>query len=84
MLLPVREVFIMIVMDRLTNHADWHTKVSDDESVAHWRSEVLSWPQEIFSLSIALPMDLQSMLSEQVFDFVRSFAHTTRPIRSSG
>lgn len=31
--LPVREVFMMIVMDRLTEDADWHTKVFDGESV---------------------------------------------------
>jgi hypothetical protein len=41
------------------------------------------WPQETFSPSIALPMDLQSMLSEHAFDFVRPIAHAGRPIRRS-
>ncbi|KAK1831506.1 hypothetical protein QBC39DRAFT_283218 [Podospora conica] len=69
MLLPAREVFMMVVMDRLTDRADWDTKVFDDESVALWRSEVLSWPQETFRHTAAFPLESASMLSERVFDF---------------
>lgn len=57
MLLPVREALMMYCMDRLTNVADWHTKVFDNEYVAYWRSEVPSWARKSFALSKALPTE---------------------------
>lgn len=38
-LLPLREVFMMTLMDRLTDKAGWHKKVFDQDIVAKWRQE---------------------------------------------
>lgn len=40
-LLPVREIFMMTLMDRLTDKPDWHKKVMDEAIVAKWRKEAL-------------------------------------------
>ena len=45
-LLQVREVAIMILMDRLTDSPDWHEKMFDDAIVADWRSEALTQQAE--------------------------------------
>jgi hypothetical protein len=39
MLLPVRELAMMHIMDRLTDKADWNKKVWDDGIVEKWRVE---------------------------------------------
>jgi hypothetical protein len=41
-LIQVREVFMMILMDRLTDKPNWHEKVFDDAIVAKWRDEALT------------------------------------------
>ncbi|KAK3901763.1 hypothetical protein C8A05DRAFT_16086 [Staphylotrichum tortipilum] len=41
-LLPIREVAMMILMDRLTDKPNWHEKVFDDVIVAKWRDEALT------------------------------------------
>ncbi|KFA67952.1 hypothetical protein S40285_10112 [Stachybotrys chlorohalonatus IBT 40285] len=38
-LLPIREVFMMALMDKLTDKPDWHKKVFDEAIVAKWRAE---------------------------------------------
>lgn len=44
-MLLVREVALMLVMDRLTDKPDWHVKVFDDEIAEKWKSEALAWPE---------------------------------------
>ncbi|KAH6891529.1 hypothetical protein B0T10DRAFT_485424 [Thelonectria olida] len=43
-LLLIREVAMMIVMDRLTDKPDWHLKVFDDAITAKWTEEALAIP----------------------------------------
>lgn len=59
-MLFVREVVMMIVMDRLTDKAEWHRKVFDEEIVARWAEEALALPVEPFYKQIAAedPLDL--------------------------
>ncbi|KAJ4298808.1 hypothetical protein N0V88_003846 [Collariella sp. IMI 366227] len=45
-LLLVREVAMMLVMDRLTDKPDWHVKIYDETIVDKWRQEALAWPEE--------------------------------------
>ncbi|KAK7963383.1 hypothetical protein PG988_010357 [Apiospora saccharicola] len=45
-LIQVREVFMMAVMDRLSDKPDWDRKVFDEEIVAKWRAEALQMPEE--------------------------------------
>ncbi len=40
-LLPLREIFMMTLMDRLTDKPGWQKKVFDEEIVARWRVEAL-------------------------------------------
>ncbi|KAK3301692.1 uncharacterized protein B0T15DRAFT_321335 [Chaetomium strumarium] len=44
--LQVREVAMMILMDRLTDKPNWHEKVFDDAIVAKWREEAVSQNEE--------------------------------------
>jgi hypothetical protein len=43
-ILPVREVAMMIIMDKLMDKENWHKKVFDDEIIAKWRKEALEYP----------------------------------------
>ncbi|KAF5680020.1 hypothetical protein FHETE_562 [Fusarium heterosporum] len=45
-MLLVREVAMMIVMDRLTDKPDWHLKVYDDTITDKWIQEALALPVE--------------------------------------
>ncbi|KAL2129749.1 hypothetical protein VTI74DRAFT_7339 [Chaetomium olivicolor] len=45
-MLLVREVAMMLVMDRLTDKPDWHVKVFDETIADKWRQEALAWPEE--------------------------------------
>lgn len=45
-MLLMREVAIMLVMDRLTDKPDWHVKVFNDEIADKWRQEALAWPND--------------------------------------
>ncbi len=45
-MLLVREVAMMIVMERLTDKPNWHVKVFDDEIAGKWKAEALAWPDE--------------------------------------
>lgn len=47
-MLPVREVAMMSIMDRLTDKEDWHKKVFDDTIVSKWRKEAMAIPDEHF------------------------------------
>lgn len=45
-ILPVRELAMMSVMDRLTDKENWHKKVFDEKIVSNWRKEALAIPDE--------------------------------------
>lgn len=45
-IMPVHEVAMMLVMDRLTDKPDWHKKMFDDNITAKWRVEALAWPDD--------------------------------------
>jgi hypothetical protein len=47
-LLPVRELAMMDIMERLTDLPDWHTRVFDDHIVAQWQAEALNIADEYF------------------------------------
>lgn len=77
-LLPVREVFMMVLMDRLSDKVDWHKKVFDEEIVAKWRKEALEQPEDkLFSQVVEskdgdkVPMPRAArFMSEDAFDYV--------------
>ncbi|KAJ2998293.1 hypothetical protein NUW58_g361 [Xylaria curta] len=74
-LLLVREVAMMHVMNKLTDKADWHKKVFDDEIVAKWRAEALAYPDELlWALAATTPSDsdlppIPGILNERAFDY---------------
>ncbi|PVH99122.1 hypothetical protein DM02DRAFT_565225 [Periconia macrospinosa] len=43
-LLPVRELAMMSIMDKLTDKPDWHKKIFNDSIVDKWRKEALAIP----------------------------------------
>lgn len=50
--LPVREVAMMNIMERLTDKNDWHKKVFDEQVVCKWRKETLEIPdKDLWSLA---------------------------------
>jgi hypothetical protein len=76
-LLPVREVFMMMLMDRLTDKVDWHKKVSDEEIVAKWKKEALGQSEDDLYIQITegktsekIPQPRGRILSGAAFDFV--------------
>ena len=79
-LLFVREVAMMLVMDRLTDKPDWHLKVFDDDIADKWRQEALAWPNDdlwkrISNISSGLPKRWQpkkprNILSKECIDYV--------------
>ena len=46
MIITVREVAMMLVMDRLTDKPNWHIKVFDDGIAEKWRQETMAWPED--------------------------------------
>ncbi|KAI4940146.1 uncharacterized protein J4E92_001434 [Alternaria infectoria] len=47
-IIPVRELAVMDVLEKLTDKPDWHKKIFDDEIVAKWRKEALAIPDGRF------------------------------------
>jgi len=48
----VRELAMMDVMEKLTDKAQWNTKVFDDKIVGKWKNEALAIPnKELYSLA---------------------------------
>ncbi|KAK4443131.1 hypothetical protein QBC34DRAFT_362554 [Podospora aff. communis PSN243] len=45
-MLTVREVAMMMIMERLTDKPDWHVKIFDQAIVDKWTEEALAWPNE--------------------------------------
>ncbi len=51
-LLPVRELAMMSIMERLTDKNDWHRKIFDESIVFKWREEALRIPdRDLWSLA---------------------------------
>lgn len=79
-LLPVREVFMMILMDRLTDKINWHKKIFDEQIVAKWRKEALEQPEEKLYLEVtevtqdktpeSTPKPRGRIMSEAAFNYV--------------
>ncbi len=74
-LLQVREVAMMMLMDRLTDKPNWHEAVFDDAIVAGWRAEVLTQPEDAIYLEIVpvkwLPMPKRTrIMTRTAFDYV--------------
>lgn len=75
--LPVRELAMMNVMDKLTDKPDWHKKIFDDTIVTKWRKEALAIPNDQFwkelvdhdwyTSDIVIPDDL---MDSEVLDYV--------------
>ncbi|CAO2652066.1 Nn.00g003490.m01.CDS01 [Neocucurbitaria sp. VM-36] len=47
-MIPVRELAMMDIMEKLTDKENWHKKVFDNEIVVRWRKEALALPDEEF------------------------------------
>ena len=45
-LIPVRELAMMDVMEKLTDKQDWHKRVFDAEVVEKWKKEALAIPDQ--------------------------------------
>ncbi|KAK3899199.1 hypothetical protein C8A05DRAFT_37207 [Staphylotrichum tortipilum] len=54
-MLLVREMAMMMAMERLTDKPNWHVKVFDDEIAGKWKAEALAWPDEDLWERIANP-----------------------------
>ncbi|MBE3048859.1 DUF4246 family protein [Candidatus Bathyarchaeota archaeon] len=80
-ILLMREVAMMIAMDRLTDEPEWHKKVFDDEFMAEWISETLATPDTpIYDQIVAPCMKTSSvfpgrfskdLLDKRCLDYVR-------------
>lgn len=75
-LIQVREVAMLLLMDRLTDEPDWNKKVFDDNMVAKWRHEALTQNEtdlykEIVADHIHVPMPNRTrIINEAAFDYV--------------
>ncbi|KAM7194458.1 Protein of unknown function (DUF4246) domain containing protein [Naviculisporaceae sp. PSN 640] len=67
-LLQVREVAMMVLMDRLTDKPDWTEKVKDDQIVAKWRKEAMAVEFEQM-LPVTNPAERTRLISEKAFDY---------------
>jgi hypothetical protein len=84
----VREVAMMLVMDRLTDKPNWHVKVFDDEIAEKWKAEALAWPDDDLWHRIANidhdwrynPDMPKNILSEEAVEYV-SELHAALPCR---
>ncbi|KAH6627525.1 hypothetical protein F5144DRAFT_652147 [Chaetomium tenue] len=74
-LIQVREVAMLLLMDRLTDRPDWNKKVFDDSIVAKWRHETLTQNEtdlykEIVADPIQVPMPNRTrIINEAAFDY---------------
>ncbi|KAK4224486.1 hypothetical protein QBC38DRAFT_511743 [Podospora fimiseda] len=72
----VREVAMMILMDRLTDKPNWDDKIFDETIVAKWRDEALSQPErELWNQILGDKADrvkmpsIQRIMTESAFDY---------------
>jgi hypothetical protein len=64
-LMQVREVAMLVLMDRLTDKPDWNKKVFDDSIVANWRHEALMQDETDLSEAIVTDHTLVPMPSKR-------------------
>lgn len=74
-LLQVREVAMLILMDRLTDQPNWHKAMFDSAIVASWRSEALTQPEDATYREILgekeIPMPKRTrIMTETAFNYV--------------
>ncbi|KFY32862.1 hypothetical protein V495_08667 [Pseudogymnoascus sp. VKM F-4514 (FW-929)] len=81
-LLPVREVFMMALMDQLSDKVNWHKKVFDEQIVSKWRKEALEQPEDgLFSQLVEA--DAADKISKPRARFIteNTFDHCIRELR---
>ncbi|KAK3386423.1 hypothetical protein B0H63DRAFT_467769 [Podospora didyma] len=92
-MLLVREVAMMLVMDRLTDKPAWHEKVFDDEIADKWRSEALAWPNaDLWERIANLPHHTidetkppKHILSKECVDFcIEELRHKAKYFKKTG
>lgn len=77
-LLFVREVAMLLLMERLTDKPRWHEKVFDDAIVAKWRREALTQDEtDLYNRIVEHPGEFPMpkrtrIINERTFDYVRS------------
>lgn len=54
-LLPLREVAMMDIIEKITDKPDWHQKVFDEEIVGKWKEEAMAVPDDIWVKAAAAP-----------------------------
>ena len=76
-ILPVRELFMMLLMDKLMDKPDWHKKVFNDEIHNKWKKEALEmdegqWYEQIVEGKTAarIPQPRARFINAEVFDYV--------------
>jgi hypothetical protein len=82
MILPIREVAMMLIMEKLTDKPNWHEKVFDEAIVQKWRDEAKTQSENgLYSRIMEgkthwneIPMPQSRIISEEVFEFVRWIA----------
>lgn len=85
-LLPMREVAMMAIMDRLTDKPDWNRKVFDVDIVNKWKSESMAVPDSEWMSLARGPgcpdWDVKGwgIMSEEAFDFVSLLRLSRGPI----
>ncbi|KAM7187203.1 Protein of unknown function (DUF4246) domain containing protein [Rhypophila sp. PSN 637] len=75
-MLQIREVAMMILMDRLTDKPKWHEKVFDKDIVAAWRRDTFAQSEEPVYMSITQDANTNDLrmpartriISEKAFD----------------
>lgn len=90
-LIPVREVAMMTIMDKLTDKENWHTKVLDNEIVAKWREEAVEYSDDLL-WKIATSdkgvgdwindhlRPVKQIITNETFDYVGSFLLSSQPL----
>jgi hypothetical protein len=76
-LMQVREVAMLVLMDRLTDKPDWNKKVFDDSIVANWRHEAMTQDEtDLYEKIVTdhtlvpMPSKRTRFINEATFDYV--------------
>lgn len=78
-ILAIREVAMMMLMDKLTDKPNWHEKVFDEAIVQKWREEARTQSENGLFVRIIegkwltdrIPKPESRIISEKAFDYVR-------------
>ncbi|KAL7944157.1 hypothetical protein V8C42DRAFT_327860 [Trichoderma barbatum] len=76
-ILPIREVAMMLLMDKLTDKPNWHEKVFDEAIVQKWRQEARTQSESgLFSRIMeekvhfhSIPQPQSRIISDEAFEF---------------